>query len=290
MCLLCDLKTPPADPASSATVATSPRWQARRAFLLAAGASAAGSALAQVDVGSSSGLRKLVPAETLETSARQQYTQVLADARAKGALAPDGHPQLQRLHTIAQKLIPHTAAWNSRSRDWKWQVNLIGSKQINAWCMPGGKIAFYTGILDQLKLNDDEVAMIMGHEMAHALREHARERLAKSQATSIGLSIASQLLGLGSLGDVAANLGTQLLTLKYSRDDETESDLVGLEIAARGGYRPEASVSLWQKMQAASGNGSPSFLSTHPSGANRIQELEANLPKVQHLYEQARRS
>jgi Zn-dependent protease with chaperone function len=246
--------------------------------------------LAQVDVGSSSGLRKLVPAETLETSARQQYTQVLADARAKGALAPDGHPQLQRLHTIAQKLIPHTASWNPRSRDWKWQVNLIGSKQINAWCMPGGKIAFYTGILDQLKLNDDEVAMIMGHEMAHALREHARERLAKSQATSIGLSIASQLLGLGSLGDVAANLGTQLLTLKYSRDDETESDLVGLEIAARGGYRPEASVSLWQKMQAASGNGSPSFLSTHPSGANRIQELEANLPKVQHLYEQARRS
>jgi predicted Zn-dependent protease len=290
MCLFCDLKNPPADPASSAKAATSPGWQARRAFLLAAGASAAGSALAQVDVGSSSGLRKLVPAETLETSARQQYTQVLADARAKGALAPDGHPQLQRLHTIAQKLIPHTASWNSRSRDWKWQVNLIGSKQINAWCMPGGKIAFYTGILDQLKLNDDEVAMIMGHEMAHALREHARERLAKSQATSIGLSIASQLLGLGSLGDVAANLGTQLLTLKYSRDDETESDLVGLEIAARGGYRPEASVSLWQKMQAASGNGSPSFLSTHPSGANRIQELEANLPKVQHLYEQARRS
>jgi Zn-dependent protease with chaperone function len=289
MCLLCDLKTPAADAAPSASASAAPRWQARRAFLLAAGASAAGSALAQVDVGSSSSLRKLVPAETLETSARQQYAQVLADARAKGALAPDGHPQLQRLHTIAQKLIPHTASWNPRSREWKWQVNLIGSKQINAWCMPGGKIAFYTGILDQLKLNDDEVAMIMGHEMAHALREHARERLAKSQATSIGLSIASQLLGLGSLGDVAANLGTQLLTLKYSRDDETESDLVGLEIAARGGYRPEASVSLWQKMQAANSNGSPSFLSTHPSGANRIQELEANLPKVQHLYEQARR-
>ena len=289
MCLLCDLKTPAADAAPSASASAAPRWQARRAFLLAAGASAAGSALAQVDVGSSSGLRKLVPAETLETSARQQYAQVLADARAKGALAPDGHPQLQRLHTIAQKLIPHTASWNPRSREWKWQVNLIGSKQINAWCMPGGKIAFYTGILDQLKLNDDEVAMIMGHEMAHALREHARERLANSQATSIGLSIASHLLGLGSLGDVAANLGTQLLTLKYSRDDETESDLVGLEIAARGGYRPEASVSLWQKMQAANSNGSPSFLSTHPSGANRIQELEANLPKVQHLYEQARR-
>ncbi|MBP6245202.1 MAG: M48 family metallopeptidase [Limnohabitans sp.] len=287
MCFICDLKTPSAHTAPDAADLKTPRWQARRAFMLAAGATAAGSALAQVDVGSSSGLRKLVPAETLETSARQQYTQVLAEARAKGALAPDGHPQLQRLQAIAQKLIPHTAQWNTRSRDWKWQVNLIGSKQINAWCMPGGKIAFYTGILEQLKLSDDEAAMIMGHEMAHALREHARERLAKSQATSIGLSIASQLLGLGSLGDAAASLGTQLLTLKYSRDDETESDLVGLEIAARGGYKPEASVSLWQKMQAASGNGSPSFLSTHPSGANRIQELQANLPKVQHLYEQA---
>lgn len=287
MCFICNLKTSSTELQSGN--ASSPRWQARRAFLLAAGGAAATGALAQVDVGASSGLRKLVSAETLENSARQQYTQVLAEARAKGALAPDDHPQLQRLQTIARRLIPHAAPWNPRSSDWKWQVNLIGSKQINAWCMPGGKIAFYTGILEQLKLNDDEVAMIMGHEMAHALREHARERLAKSQATSIGLSIASQLLGLGSLGDAAANLGTQLLTLKYSRDDETESDLVGLEIAARGGYKPEASVSLWQKMQAASGNGSPSFLSTHPSGANRIEELQANLPKVQHLYEKARR-
>lgn len=289
MCFICQLKSPSTDNAQSVLPVPVPQWQARRAFLLTSGALAAGSALAQVDVGSSSNLRKLVPAETLELSARQQYAQVLAGAKAQGALAPDDHPQLKRLRGIAQNLIPHTAPWNPRSRDWKWQVNLIGSKQINAWCMPGGKIAFYTGILDQLKLNDDEVAMIMGHEMAHALREHARERLAKTQATGFGLSIASQLLGLGSLGDTAASLGTQLLTLKYSRDDETESDLVGLEIAARGGYRPEASVSLWQKMQAASGNGSPSFLSTHPSGKNRIQELQANLPKVQRLYEQARR-
>ena len=236
MCFICDLKTPSPQVASDTGGTVAPRWQARRAFLLAAGSTAAGSALAQVDVGSSSSLRKLVPAETLESSARQQYSQVIGEARTKGALAPDDYPQLLRLRTIAKKLIPHTSPWNERSRNWRWEVNLIGSKQINAWCMPGGKIAFYTGILDQLKLNDDEVAMIMGHEMAHALREHARERLAKSQATSIGLSIASQLLGLGSLGDVAANLGTQLLTLKYSRDDETESDLVGLEIAALALY------------------------------------------------------
>jgi Zn-dependent protease with chaperone function len=211
----------------------------------------------------------------------------MAQAQKKGLL--NQNPQhVQRVRTTAQRLIPHVVVFRPDGLNWKWETNVLTSKDVNAWCMPGGKIAFYTGILDQLLLNDDEIAMIMGHEMAHALREHARERLAKSQMTGLGLSIASQLLGLGSLGDAAANLGTQLLTLKYSRDDETESDLVGLEIAARGGFRPEASVALWKKMLAANGNGSPSFLSTHPSGANRIQELEANLPKVQHLYEQAR--
>jgi Zn-dependent protease with chaperone function len=249
----------------------------------------AGTAHAQVDVGKASGIRKLIPAETLETSAKQQYQQTMGEADSKGALAPDDYPPLKRLRTIAAKLIPFTAQWNPDSRKWRWEVNLINSKQINAWCMPGGKIAFYTGILDQLKLNDDEVAMIMGHEMAHALREHSRERLAKSKATGMGLSVASQLLGLGQLGDVAANLGTQLLTLKYGRDDETEADLVGLEIAARAGFKPEASVQLWKKMLGATGGGKgqPAFLSTHPSGNNRIQELEANLPKVANLYAQA---
>jgi Zn-dependent protease with chaperone function len=269
----------------------------RRAFMHSArwgaglGLSAliASQAHAQVDVGQSSNMRKLIPVETLEATARQQYRQTLSDANGKGALAPDDYPQLQRLRAIANRLIPYTAQWNPDSRKWKWEVNLIGSNQINAWCMPGGKIAFYTGILDQLKLTDDEVAMIMGHEMAHALREHARERMAKSKATGLGLSVASQLLGLGQLGDVAANMGTQLLTLKYGRDDETEADLVGLEIAARGGFKPEASVQLWKKMLSATGGGKgqPSFLSTHPSGNNRIQELEANLPKVAHLYAQA---
>lgn len=285
MCLLCELRSP----ASGAGGDAAARWHPRRAFLLAAGAAAAAPVLAQVDVGGASEVRKLVAADTLENSARQQYGQVIAEARAKGALASEGHPQLVRLHAIAKRLIPHTTQWNPRAREWKWQVNLIGSKQLNAWCMPGGKIAFYSGIIDQLQLDDDQIAMIMGHEMAHALREHARERLAKSQVTSLGLSVASQLLGLGQLGNVAADLGTQLLSLKYSRDDETEADLVGLEIAARGGYRPEASVELWKKMLAANGNGGPAFLSTHPSGANRIQELEANVPKVQYLYEQARR-
>lgn len=264
-------------------------WQARRAFVLAAAGAAALPAAAQVDVGSASGMRMLVPAETLEESAVQQYGQLLAQARAKRALAPDNHPQLVALRGIARRLIPHAAQWNSRAAQWRWEINLIASRQINAFCMPGGKIAFYTGILEKLSLTDDETAMIMGHEMAHALREHARSRVAKSNATGIGLSIAAQLLGLGQLGDVAANLGTQLLTLKFSREDETEADLVGLELAARSGYQPRASVSLWQKMAANGGGSGASFLSTHPSGPDRIRELEANVPKVQGLYEQARK-
>ena len=276
MCFLCEAK-------SSA-------WSSRRAFLLAAGSAAVTvPALAQVDVGPSSRVRNLVPAEELESAASGQYAQMMAEARNKGALAPSGNPQLQRLQRIASKLVPQTAQWNDRSRGWKWEVNLIGSKQINAFCMPGGKIAFYTGILDQLKLTDDEAAMIMGHEMAHALREHARARIAKSQGTGTLLSIGAQLLGLGQLGDVAASLGTQLLTLRFSREDESDADLVGLELAARGGYNPQASVSLWEKMgQVGGGAGGPSFLSTHPSGPQRIQVLQSNVPKVRGLYERAR--
>lgn len=266
-------------------------WQARRAFMLAAAGAAGAAALpaaAQVNVGAASDMRRLVPAETLEDSAVQQYSQLLAQAKAKGALAPDSHPQLTALRAIARRLIPYSAQWNSRATQWRWEVNLIGSKQINAFCMPGGKIAFYTGILDQLKLTGDEAAMIMGHEMAHALREHARSRVAKSQATSIGLSLGAQLLGLGELGNAAANLGTQLLTLKFSRSDETEADLVGLELAARAGYDPQASVSLWRKMGAVTGNDGIGFLSTHPSGPDRIRELEQNVPKVQGLYRASR--
>lgn len=267
-------------------------WQARRAFLLAAGAAAAAPALAQVDVGAPSAARNIVPAEDLEQAGAQQYAQLLAQARQKGALAPDGNAQLRRLRAIAARIIPFAPQWNPRAAQWKWEVNLIGSKQINAFCMPGGKIAFYTGILDQLKLTDDEVAMVMGHEVAHALREHAREQLAKRTGTGLALSIGAQLLGLGQMGDLAARGATQLLSLQFSRTDESEADLVGLELAARAGFNPQASVSLWQKMgnaSASSESGSLSFLSTHPTGPDRIRNLQANIPKVEGLYQSAKR-
>lgn len=236
----------------------------------------------------------LVPAGEMEQNARQQYNELLKQAAAKNALGPDDHPQVIRLRRIAKDLIPHSYDWNPRAKDWKWQVNLIGSNQVNAFCMPGGKIAFYSGILTQLQLTDDEVAMVMGHEIAHALREHARERMGKATATNsvatIGSTLASVFLGINpQITDLVAKQGANLLTLKFSRDDETEADLVGMELAARAGYDPRAGVTLWRKMAIASKGAPPQWLSTHPSGNTRIEEIEANLPKVMPLYEQTSR-
>ena len=241
-----------------------------------------------VEVGGQSALAKLVPAEDIERSAAQQYVQMLQQANSKGALASKENPQLQKLRGIAGKLIPFAIEWNPRAKDWRWEVNLIGSNQINAFCMPGGKIAFYTGIIEQLKLTDSEMAMIMGHEIAHALREHARERMGKAAATNIGASVLSQVFGFGQVGQTLTNYGAQLLTLQFSREDESEADLVGMELAARAGYDPHAGVTLWQKMGAANKNAPPQWLSTHPAGTTRIANIEANLPKVLPLYERTK--
>lgn len=242
-----------------------------------------------VDVGDNSAFSKLVPAESVERSAAEQYTQMLQQAAAQNALGGKNHPQVRRLRTIANKIIPLSLPWNPRAKNWQWEVNLIASKQINAFCMPGGKIAFYTGILEQLKLSDDEVACVMGHEIAHALREHARERMGKTAATGIGASLLGQVLGLGSLGQTVTNYGAQLLTLQFSRSDESEADLVGMELAARAGYDPQAGVSLWQKMAAASRGAPPQWLSTHPAGSTRISDIERNLPKVMPIYERSQK-
>ncbi len=240
-----------------------------------------------VEVGKNSSFAKLVPADQVEKAAAQQCVQMQRQASAKQALAPDNHPQLIRLRYIAKRIIPHTTAWNKRAAQWKWEVILLGSADINAFCMPGGKIAFYWGILSKLQLSDDEVAMIMGHEMAHALREHARERMGKSFATRGALELGSALLGLGNTGRMVAGMGEQLLTLTFSRSDESEADLVGMELAARAGYNPAAGVTLWQKMAAASKGAPPEFLSTHPAGPTRIKDIRENLPKVEGLYARA---
>ncbi len=241
----------------------------------------------QGDVGRTSRFTKLVSAEQVEAAAAQQYQSMLAQASQQRALAGPDNVQLQRLRAISQRIIPHATSWNPRAAQWKWEVNLLGSKELNAFCMPGGKIAFYYGILQKLQLSDDEVATIMGHETAHALREHARERMGKTAATNVGAGLLSALLGLGNAGNSLLNMGGQLLTLRFSREDETEADIVGMDLAARAGYDPAAGVTLWQKMMAASQGAPPQFLSTHPAGATRIRDIEAKLPKVEPLYRQA---
>ena len=239
-----------------------------------------------VKVGEMSIFRKL--GGGLESKAALQYSQTMQQAQQQNALAPDNNPQLIRLRAIAKALIPFALRWNERAPQWKWEVNLIGSKQINAYCMPGGKIAFYTGILDSLKLTDDEIAIVMGHEIAHALREHGAERAGKAVAANFGIKLTEILAGAkgydpnvaGSVAGGLANFGM----LKFSRDDETEADVVGLDIAARAGYDPRAGIALWQKMAMVNKSAPPQWLSTHPAGQNRIAEIQRHLPEVLPLF------
>lgn len=240
-----------------------------------------------IEITKQSTFSRLVSADQVEQAATAQYQQLQQQAKGQNALAPENHPQLIRLRAIANRIIPYSYEWNARAREWKWEVNLLQSKEINAFCMPGGKIAFYTGILETLKLTDDEVAMVMGHEIAHALREHARERMGKTAATRLGANIFSSLLGLGHTGDALLNMGGQLLTLRFSREDESEADLVGMDLAARAGYDPRAGISLWEKMATANKGAPPQFLSTHPSSSTRIQDMQAALPKVMPVFSKA---
>jgi predicted Zn-dependent protease len=260
----------------------------RRQFaglLLAGAAAPAAAALPECRV---STFTKAVSAEQVEQSAGQQYRQMLQQANSKSALAPADHPQLARLRYIAERIIPFTPECNERAKQWRWEVNLIGSQEVNAFCMPGGKIAFYWGILAKLQLSDDEVATIMGHEAAHALLEHAREQMGKNFATQTGLRLGAALLGLGGLGDVAAQAGSQLLSLTYSRSDESQADALGLVMSARAGYDPRAGVTLWKKMMGGSGGGAPpKILSTHPTNADRIKAIEGRLGRVLPMFEAA---
>jgi predicted Zn-dependent protease len=234
-------------------------------------------------------LSKLVPAEQLNEAAAQQYAQMMGQAQQKGVLLPQSHPEVQRLRAIARRIIPHTARWNQDATQWQWQVNVIESKDVNAFCMPGGRIGFFTGILTSLKLTDDEVAAVMGHEIAHALREHSREKMAKQGLTNMGARVGGALIsgifGIdpGITGTIA-NYGAQFAGLKFSRDDERESDLVGLDIAARAGYDPRAGITLWRKMAALSKRAPIELLSTHPGGETRIADMQAHMDVLLPVY------
>jgi predicted Zn-dependent protease len=230
----------------------------------------------------------LLSSQEMEKGAGQAYQKIIAEARTKGTLDRDP-AQTQRVQRIAARIIPTTSAFRPDAPSWKWEVHVLTSDQINAWCMPGGKIAFYSGIIEKLQLTDDEIAAIMGHEIAHALREHGRERASAAVNQAIAVQIIGGLLGVGDIGQTLADkVLTATIGSRNSREQETESDRIGVELAARAGFHPRAAVQLWQKMAKAGGAGGPEWLSTHPAAETRIRDLEAYSVKVMPLYEQAR--
>lgn len=237
----------------------------------------------------------LLSEKQVEGMAAQSYVQTLKEADSKKVLNTDLR-QTERVRAIADRLIPQTAIFRSDAVNWKWEVNVQESKELNAYCMPGGKIMVYTGLIEKFNATDDELAAVMGHEIAHALREHGRERMSQAYAQQIGLIGLAAVVGAKTknknaaaatveIGSVVAALA---LTLPNSREGEREADRIGLELAARAGYDPHAAVSLWQKMGAQGGGKPPEWMSTHPSDQSRIQDLQRLIPTVMPLYEVAK--
>lgn len=228
----------------------------------------------------------LVSEEQAQQASAQAYAQTLAEAQSKGRLN-DNAALTARVKRITDRLIVQAGNMYPESRNWKWSIAVIDEPKINAWAMPGGKMAIYTGIIEKLALTDDEIGQIMGHEISHALLGHGRERMSRAMATQSGLQLGSILAGRDlSVLAPAANIA---LNLPNSRDAESEADRYGVELAARAGYDPRASISLWEKMtRASSGSQPPQFLSTHPAPGNRIQALQTLVPRMMPIYEKAR--
>jgi Zn-dependent protease with chaperone function len=226
----------------------------------------------------------MVSSEDVNKGAAQAYMQELNKARKQGTLNKnkDDVAQVQR---VTDRLIPQVGTFRPDALQWDWKVNVESSKALNAFCMPGGKIMVYTGLIDTLDLSDAELAAVLGHEMSHALREHSREQISRAYAQQIALAGAAAVAGVsGSTLDLANQIATVTFQLPHSREQEAEADVMGLELMARAGYDPHAAIELWKKMDKASSGAPPEFLSTHPSGSSRIEDLEKNLPKVMPLY------
>lgn len=229
----------------------------------------------------------LAPEAKMLTESEAYYSARNREAAQARKLVISGS-EYRRLAAVMNRIVPHTDALRPGASAWNWELALIDSPEINANVLPGGKITFYTGIVRALKLTDDEIAAIMGHEIAHALREHAREKLSQRQATALAAGLASRAIGGGGeLLGMAQKLG---LELPFSRVMESEADVYGLELAARAGYHPGAAISLWQKMSAQrNGQEVPELLSTHPSDETRLNRLAALQANAMPLYEAARK-
>jgi len=231
-------------------------------------------------------------AEAAQAS-QKAYAQLLAEARQQRAL--DNSPQnLDRIRGITQRLVAQAIQFRPETRNWKWEVHVLKSDEVNAWCMAGGKMAVYTGLLAKIKPTDDELAQVMAHEISHALLSHQAEKMSRAQMQQTGLQLGVlagalagyNLQGVASLANTVATVG---LELPNSREAEAEADKVGMELAARAAYDPRASAALWEKMLNVGGSGTPEWLSTHPSPETRLQTVRALAEKLMPVYERALR-
>jgi predicted Zn-dependent protease len=231
----------------------------------------------------------LVSEEEIDKGAQVAYRQELDKARQQGALNTD-QQVYQRVQKITQRLIPQTATFRPDAPQWHWEVNVQTSKEVNAFCMPGGKVMVYTGLIEKLHASDAELATVLGHEIAHALREHSRERISRAYAEQLALAGIAVATGAGEgTMALASQVSAVTFTLPHSREQEAEADRIGLELMARAGYDPNAAITLWQKMGKLASGGPPEFLSTHPSDESRIRDLQASVPRVLPLYQAAAR-
>jgi predicted Zn-dependent protease len=234
--------------------------------------------------------RMAVSSEEVNAEAEKAYAQMMGEAQKKGALDKDP-AQVARVKAIVSRLIPQTTVFRPDAAKWPWEFHVLSTDEVNAWCMPHGKIAVYTGLIQKLNATDDELAAVLGHEMGHALREHTREQMSQQMGTQTLIGVAGALLGIGQLGQgLAGMVANVTMELPKSRTAETEADRIGVELAARAGYNPNAAIALWQKMEKLGGGQPPKWLSTHPPSSERVADLQNQIAKVMPLYQAAKQS
>ena len=228
----------------------------------------------------------LVSEEQAISASKQAYAQTLKPLSAEGKV--DNDPALtRRVTAITERLVAQAVKMRPATAKWEWSIKVIDDPEVvNAWCMAGGKMAIYTGLIEKVQPTDAEIAQVMGHEIAHALANHQAEKMSVAMATSVGViavGAASDRPGLAMTGAAAA--AALAITLPNSRTAETEADRIGIELAAKAGYDPRAAVTLWEKMAKVGGSQPPQFLSTHPAPANRQQTLRALVPQMMPYYQ-----
>jgi predicted Zn-dependent protease len=227
----------------------------------------------------------LVSEESSIVSSKQAYISTVSELDNAGKLE-QSRAINSRVKTITGRLITEAIKMRPETANWEWSVVVINDPEmVNAWCMAGGRMAIYTGLLEQVKPTDDELAQVMGHEISHALAKHTAEKMSIQIATSVGVAV----VGIASDNTAVALTGAALaamlaVNLPNSRAAEEEADQIGIEMAARAGYDPAAAATLWQKMAAISKSRTPQFLSTHPDPENRQEELARLEPKMRQFY------